>query len=189
MKKWLPIILLLTLTSVACSTQTTNQPQNSGTAPAATTQADNQGDPRAPRNAATEAMGYCIQCVDRTYDQQNVDKSKLDTLKKSFDNTMSAISDMATTKEQKSQAVRDSLEIAQKVIPEIPSLTGLDSSLEEVLKAIDTLPETEIQAHLQPTQEQAPVTQSTPPQGQAPTAANQPPAQGETPASPTANSK
>ena len=135
-------------------------------------------------------MSYCIQCVDRTYDQQGVDKTKLDMLKTSFDKTMSAISDMMTTKEQKSQAVRDSLEVAKQVIPSIPSLTGLDSSLEEVLKAIDTLPETEIQTPQQPApaQGQAPAAQPAPAQGQAP-AAQPAPAQGQTPTATTTKSK
>ena len=182
MKKLCCALLFLAVASAACSSQPSNSPQTPGAPPAASGQVDDKRDPNAPHNAATEAMSYCIQCVDRTYDQQGVDKTKLDMLKTSFDKTMSAISDMMTTKEQKSQAVRDSLEVAKQVIPSIPSLTGLDSSLEEVLKAIDTLPETEIQTPQQPApaQGQAPAAQPAPAQGQAPTA--QPaPAQGQAP--------
>ncbi len=191
MKKLCSALLLLAIASVACSNQPTNSPQTPGAPPAATNQVDDKRDPNAPHNAATEAMSYCIQCVDRTYDQQGVDKTKLDMLKASFDKTMFAISDMMTTKEQKSQAVRDSLEVAKKVIPSVPSLTGLDSSLEEVLKAIDTLPETEIQTpndQPAPAKGQAPNAQPAPAKGQAPDA--QPaPAKGQAPDAQPANSK
>lgn len=171
MKKWLPAFLLLALVSTACSTQPANQTQAPGAPPAATA-SDGKGDPKAPRNAATEAMSYCIQCVDRTYDQQDIDKTKLDTLKTSFDKAMLVISDRATTKAQKTEAVRDALELTKKTIPAIPSLTGLDSSLEEVVKAIDTLPEEASSNTPQPASNQTPA----PGQTQAP---NQPPTPGQ----------
>ena len=166
MKKWLPAILLLAVFSTACSNQSANQPQTPGAPPAATAPSDGKGDPKAPRNAATEAMSYCIQCVDRTYDQQDIDKAKLDTLKASFDKAMLAISDRATTKAQKTEAVRSALELTKKTIPDIPSLTGLDSSLEEVIKAIETLPEESQQNLPQPAQGQAPAQAQAPAPGQ-----------------------